>query len=430
MSGSLSYRRWRILAFLIAFASVLYLQQKSITIAGERIIPQLHLSQLQFGFLQWALLLGYTSFQFIGGVLGQRIGARRAFVISGFVAAAAILGTSLAPRVVSGTALFAALFGGQFLLGLAQAPTFPVAAGVLAAWFPVRLWGLTNGLLPAGVHLGAALAPPLIVLLMDRHGWQWALLLTTLPSLGLIALWARHGRNTPCEDPSVSAAELAELRDNAEPAVNPTLTLQRVARLLRNRSLVLLSLSYCCMSYIFYLLSNWCFLYLIQERHFTVAESSWLATLPPLSAATGCVGGGKLTDMFCARWGPRWGGRIVPLLALPLTGGLLLLAGYGSSAHLAVAALAISFASVELAEGTYWAAAMQVARTDTMVATGFLNTLGNLGGLLGIPLVAYYSGRGIWTAAFVTGALLSIIAAVTWLGVDTTDRLAETHPAL
>ena len=68
--------------------------------------------------------------------------------------------------------------------------------------------------------------------------------------------------------------------------------------------------------------------------------------------------------------------------------------------------------------------------TEQMVATGFLNTLGNLGGLLGIPLVAYYSGRGIWTAAFVTGALLSIIAAVTWLGVDTTDRLAETHPAL
>src|SRR5256885_14569642 len=47
--------------------------------------------------------------------------------------------------------------------------------------------------------------------------------------------------------------------------------------LLQNRDVLLLTVSYLCMNYVFYLLANWCFLYLVQERHITVLESGWLA---------------------------------------------------------------------------------------------------------------------------------------------------------
>ena len=64
--------RWRIFSLLVSFAMVVYFQQRSVTIAAERIMPELSLSQMQIGWLQWAFLLSYTCMQFPGGVLGQR----------------------------------------------------------------------------------------------------------------------------------------------------------------------------------------------------------------------------------------------------------------------------------------------------------------------------------------------------------------------
>jgi predicted MFS family arabinose efflux permease len=80
---------------------------------------------------------------------------------------------------------------------------------------------------------------------------------------------------------------------------------------------------------------------------------------------------------------------------------------------------------VELTEGPYWAATMYVARSDSMSATGILNTGGNLGGLIGIPIVAYLSGRGDWTAAFVIGTAFAMASAAAWMGVDTTRHIAD-----
>jgi sugar phosphate permease len=67
---------------------------------------------------------------------------------------------------------------------------------------------------------------------------------------------------------------------------------------------------------------------------------------------------------------------------------------------------------------------MFVARADTMTATGVLNTGGNIGGLIGIPIVAYLSGHGAWTAAFLIGTLFAVVGAACWLGVDATRPFA------
>jgi MFS family permease len=55
-----------------------------------------------------------------------------------------------------------------------------------------------------------------------------------------------------------------------------------------------------------------------------------------------------------------------------------------------------------------------------------LNTGGALGGLIGIPIVAFLSGHGAWNAAFLIGALCAAASAVAWFGVDTTRRGPET----
>jgi ACS family glucarate transporter-like MFS transporter len=426
--------RWRIFSFLFGFGLLAYVQQKTITVAAERMMPDLGLSQLQIGWLEQAFVLGYALFQMPGGIFGQRLGARRILVIIGLTAFLATIATPLAPDFFSGRALFLALLGAQLLLGCSQGAIFPVSAGVFEAWFPPNRWSYVQGLQTMGLQLGAALTPPLIASLMTILGWQRALMWASVPALGLIVLWAWYGRNTPQEHPSVSEEELREIGTqhsaHGDATVDASITVRQLWGLLRNRNVLLLAISYMCMNYTFYLLSNWVFLYLIQERKFSLLESGWLATAPPLAAALGAGIGGVATSLFCQRCGDRWGFRLLPLLALPASAVLLLLAVNASNPYLAVVALAMCFGCVELTEGAYWGAGMTVGRGDTMAVCGFMNTGGNLGGIIGIPIVAYLSGQHLWFVAFWVGAGFALVGALAWLGIDVAPPIDATAPPI
>ena len=96
-----------------------------------------------------------------------------------------------------------------------------------------------------------------------------------------------------------------------------------------------------------------------------------------------------------------------------------------SSGYAAVSAMALAFAVLELTEGAFWGGAMFIGRSDTMAAGGVLNTGGNAGGLIGIPIVAQLSGSGHWTAAFAIGAAFALLSALLWLGVDVEQRVSD-----
>jgi ACS family glucarate transporter-like MFS transporter len=407
--------RWRIFSFLFGFGFLAYIQQKTITVAAEPMMPALGLSQLQIGYIEQAFVLGYAIFQMPGGLIGQRLGARATFVVIGITAFLATLAMPLVPEVFQGPALFAALIGVQLLLGLSQGAIFPISAGVFESWFPAKRWAFVQGLQTAGLGLGAALTPPLIVYLMTRLGWQRALVWASLPALPLIALWAWYGRNTPREHPAVSARELADI--GSSPPTHASASIRQLLAIVANRNVMLLFVSYMSMNYTFYLLSNWVFLYLIQERHFSSLESSWLAMAPPLAAALGAGVGGVITSALIQRFGSLWGYRILPLVAMVCAAALLLLAVNASNPYLAVAALASCFGAVELTEGAFWGAGMTVGRGDTMAVCGFMNTGGNLGGIIGIPIVAYFSGLHSWNTAFFVGMGFAVLSALAWLGI-------------
>jgi ACS family glucarate transporter-like MFS transporter len=360
--------------------------------------------------------------QIPGGIIGQRLGARLMFVLIGTLAFVCTMTVPLAPRVLTGTALFVVLLSAQFLFGASQGPIFPVSSGVFEAWIRRRHWALAQGLQSCGANLGAALVPPLVAWLMSEFDWQRALIWTTLPAFLLALWWGWYGRNTPAEHPAVTAGELAELEGSVVP-VDQRITLARIWTVLRNRDVLLLTFAYTCMNYTFYLLVNWCFLYLVQERHFALLEGGFMASAPPVGAAAGAAVGGLLAAPLVSRLGLRGGLRIVPLVALPAAALLLFMAVDAASPYTAVAALTLCFAAIEMTEGPFWAAVMEVARADTMAATGVLNTGGNIGGIIATPIIAYLSAHHMWTAAFLIGSGFALAGGATWLLVDPTRRL-------
>ena len=243
--------RWRIFGFLFAIGFVEYLQQRGLTIAADRMMPELHFSQMQIGWIEQAFVVGYALFALPGSILGQRWGARWTFLAIGVVSVLCIAATAVAPEFLSGTALFVVLVAAQLLMGAGQGPTFPVSTGVFECWFPARQWALVQGLQTMGLGLGGALAPPFIAALMTTIGWQKALWLTGLPAIPLFLWWAWYGRNSPSEHRGVSAPELAMVPQAVSEGVNSRITVAELVHVLRDRNVLLLSFSYFTMNYLY-----------------------------------------------------------------------------------------------------------------------------------------------------------------------------------
>ena len=410
--------RWLVFALLFAFAFTGYVQRTSIAIAADRIMPELGLTQTQVGWLFTAFLFTYSAFQLPGGLLGQRIGPRRTLTALGLATFLASAVTVAAPSLAAGTALFVTFLLARSLLGIAQSALFPVASGVIQRWFPVRSWATAQGLIVTGLWLGAAATPPLVASLMQRYGWRWALLAVSAPSLVLVVLWHAFARDRPTDHSRVHAAELDELAANPVEAPGPPVTMQRVRRVLADPQILRITASYFLMNYVFYLVTFWSFLYLVQDRHLTALQSGWLASLPFLVAGAASAAGGGIADRLRARLGDRIGMRVLPLVGLPSAALFLYLTVRAESPYWAVAALCLGFGNVEVTEASFWGAAMRLAPTDTMAATALLNTGGNLGGVVATPIIASLSARHGWPVVFATGAATALGAAALWLTID------------
>src|SRR5260370_27762945 len=75
--------RWFLIGWLFVLSAVAFLDRVNLSIAGGSLSAEYHLSNVQFGLLSTALLIGYTVFQAPAGLLAHRFGPRR--VLTGAV---------------------------------------------------------------------------------------------------------------------------------------------------------------------------------------------------------------------------------------------------------------------------------------------------------------------------------------------------------
>jgi hypothetical protein len=75
--GIASRIRWKIGGLLCTVAVVNFFQRVNISVAGDSIMKDFHLTQTQMGTVFSAFVLGYTLFQVPGGMLADRFGPRR-----------------------------------------------------------------------------------------------------------------------------------------------------------------------------------------------------------------------------------------------------------------------------------------------------------------------------------------------------------------
>jgi ACS family glucarate transporter-like MFS transporter len=428
VSGRPSHVRWNILALLTLLSFVAYLLRTNMSVAGERMMGDLGLSQVQLGWVLAAFAWGYAIFQFPGGLLGEWLGGRKALTLIALLwgvlnlLVALVPGSSAAgPLVVIST--LAAL---RFLMGAAQAPVFPVLAGhTIARWFPVSGWAFPNGLTNMGLSLGAAATGPLIVLLIRSFGWRGSFALTAPLAFLCAGVWWWYGRDDPFQHRAVSPAELAVINADRPPASGSSDVRGAWKLVLRNREVALITASYFFNNYVFYFFFNWLYIYLVEVRKFEELQGGMLAAAPWVTGAVAATLGGWTCDRLTRRHGIRVSCRLVVMIGLLLSGGFILAAGAAGSPYVAVVYLSLCLGSQQFTDSAYWAAAISVGGRHSPAACGVLNTGGNVvGGVvaLAVPLTARSLG---WPVALATASLFAFVGAALWLWIRADRTIVE-----
>jgi len=412
--------RWVILALLFAASFVAYVLRTNMSIAGESIMTDLGLSKIQLGVVLSAFAWGYAIFQFPGGIFGDIVGCRRALTIIAVLWGIMTLVTGLVPgtTIASTAFILTTLVVLRFLVGVVQAPLFPVTGGgAVEKWFPVSGRAFPNGLGSTGLTLGAAAAAPLIAWLMITLGWRLSFIVTAPLAFLIAGVWWWYARDNPADHPRVSRKEL-ELINSNRPSPGPVVEDRKAWKsVIRNRDILLLTASYFCMNYVFYIFFNWFFIYLIDVREFDILEGGYFAAAPWIIGAIAASIGGLWCDRLCKRIGSRWGCRIPGIVGLSLAAGLLFLGATAVNPYLAIAYLSLCFGCTQLTEGAYWQAAISISGRHASAATGVMNTGGNIVGGIGALLVPVTAEAFGWVPALATGSVFAIAGVVLWLFV-------------
>jgi len=402
------------MAFLLAI--VTYLDRVCISIATPFIMEDLGLTLVQMSGVFSAFTLAYSLFEIPSGWLGDVIGPRRVLTRIVLWWSAFTMLTGLAQGVRSLVAI-------RFLFGAGEAGAFPNVVKSFSMWFPARERGMANGVLFFGSRLGGALAAPAALLLIRQWGWRPSFL--AFGTLGIVwaIAWHRSYRDRPRDHPDVDAVELSWIEQDA-PTREDTAAPTPWRRLLTSPNLYAICAMYFAFGYGLYFYFTWLPTYLIRELGFSLMTGGLFAALPFLLAGVANLAGGWCTDRLARTRGLRPARVVLGSLSFSTCAALILASTIVTAPVSKAVLLALALASADFALSACWAVCLDVGSRHAGVVTGFMNTFGNLGGLVGPVVVGLMVDRlGSWTLPLYVTAAVYVAGALAWLAIDPMRRI-------
>jgi len=413
--------RWFLVFGLFILSTVAYLDRVNISIAGSSIAAEYHLGNIQLGWIFSAFLVGYGLFQTPGGWLADRFGPRRVLTAGvlwwGIFTA---LTAAVSAKIAFAVLFFAAV---RFFLGAGEAIIYPASNQFVSRWIPSPERGIANGLIFAGVGVGAGVTPMLITYVMVHQGWRSSFWMSAI--IGLVAgtVWYFVARDTPEEHALVSASELAHIQ--AGRTVKSTAD-GRIpwSTIFSSKEVLALTLSYFSFGYVAWIFFSWFFIYLAKVRGLDLKVSAFYSTLPFLAMAACSPLGGAISDKLTKLYGKRAGRCSIAVFGLLLTAAFLSFGSQVHSARLASVVLAGGAGALYLSQSSFWAVTADIASGSSGSVSGFMNMGNQFGGALTASLTPFLASRFGWTTSFFVAAGLSVLGAVAWLFVEPERALA------
>ena len=196
-------------------------------------------------------------------------------------------------------------------------------------------------------------------------------------------------------------------------------------KILSHSNLWILSVMYFCYNFNLNVYNDWFPTYLHDERGMTLAKMGLYASLPLFAGTLGDLAGGSFSDFVLKRTGNvnlarRW----VAIAGFILSAAATIPAIFARDPNVSVAFYSLAFFGLEWTVGISWAVPLDIGGDFAGSVSAVMNTLGNVGGALSAIVVTKAVSYFNWNAPFIITSALCIIAAILYLKIDATKRIA------
>ena len=419
MAGASSGRlRWWVAILLIGpITFVMSLDRTAMTIAAPTIQHEYGFSLVSMGWILTAFTWTYALLQVPAGWLAERIGPRRALYWANVLWSALTAATPLGFSVPSFILIRA-------LLGAGQSADWPASILALKRWFPKSERSGGNSILLGGLYLGPIAAAPITTWVIIGFGWRASFYAFGVLGILLGAFWWLFFRDDPATHPRMTPAEaqyIAAGRDEDPRGVPGSFR-----RCLGAPQFWAIGLQYFCLVLIQSFYTTWLPTYLVTERHFSLREMGFGASLPWVALFAMVFVTGRVSDGIMRRTGSVWQARVPLAMAGFVVSALaLILASRTANIPLMMTLLCVSLGAIGLTQVPIWSSCQDLGRGSTGLVSGWTNFWGNSAGVVGPLLMAYLVGwTGTWAGALLGIALAGLCGALLWLIVHPERPLA------
>jgi ACS family glucarate transporter-like MFS transporter len=427
-------RRSRVRLFIVTMlflvTTVNYADRATLSIAGPALSKELHLDPVAMGYIFSAFGWSYVIAQVPGGWLLDRYGSRLVYAFSIIIWSLFTLMQGWVGFLGGGTAI-AALFVLRFLVGIAEAPSFPANARIVAAWFPSNERGTASAFFNSGQYFATVIFAPLMGWIAHDYGWRYVFFV--MGGLGVIMglLWIKtiYG---PTEHPGVNEAEFDyireggalvdldapkdDLKDARAPDSGPRW--DHIRQLLANRMMLGIYVGQYCINTLTYFFLTWFPVYLVKERGLSILQAGFVATLPALCGVIGGVLGGVISDAILRKTGSLTLARKIPIVGGMLLSMAIIGCNYVDGQALVVGFMALAFFGKGIG-ALGWAVVSDTSPKEAGgVSGGLFNTFGNLSSIT-TPIVIGYivAATGSFNGALVFVGANALVAAIAYLAI-------------
>jgi ACS family glucarate transporter-like MFS transporter len=415
-----------VLLLLFVVTTVNYADRATLSIAGSELSKQLGLSKVVMGYAFSAFGWAYVIGQIPGGWLLDRFGSKRVYLYS-------ILTWSIFTFLQGFIGYFEAatavvvLFGLRFLLGLAEAPSFPGNARIVAAWFPTAERGTASAIFNSAQYYATVMFAPLPGWITFRFGWPYVFYVMGGIGFILALVWAKV-IYSPKDHPQVSPRELEHIQsggglvdmDQDAKARRAVAGPKRsyLGQLLGNRMLLGVYIGQYCITTITYFFLTWFPVYLVEQRGMSILKAGIAASLPAICGFLGGVLGGVISDRLLKMGYSLTAARKIPIVTGMLLATSMVLCNYVKAESLVVAIMAFAFFGKGIGSLGWAVVADTSPKQIAGLSGGLFNTFGNTAAIT-TPIVIGYivQGTGSFNGALVFVAANALIAIVSYLFV-------------
>ena len=409
-----SFGRWYILGLICLMYLITYLDRVNISTAAPVISKEFGFDKVTMGIIFSAFVWAYAIFQVPGGWLSDRFGARP--VLATIVAYWSIM-TAATAAATSATSFVVV----RFLFGIGEAGAFPGATRSMQLWYPRQERGFVQGITHSASRLGAAIAPPLVVLIMATLGWRSVFYICGAVGLVWSLWWYSSYRNLPEEHRMVNRAELEHIRGVDENGAVKEAPIEHEAAnvpwgtLLRSPNMWAIMCAYFTYGYCLWIFLSWLPSYLVDYRHFTLLKVGLFASLPLFAGVIGDTIGGLATDWLLKQTGStKLARRTVAIVGMLGCCVFIVPTALTGDAYIAVYCLTAAMFFLECTIGPSWAVPMDAGGKYSGTVSGMMNMAGNIGGALSPLVFGFLVQYGNWQAPFIVAATLLVIGAAVW----------------